>query len=306
MSNYLINLARRGAGLPAGQITARQPVRESQTSSENFEQDQSVQTSEATAFETGSEPALETTPAGRAQTSQVSQAQTSEAAQVLQAPQAVLIPPPTTTIPNSIQRSIEPNNQTSNRISLTQSESSAPSVIDENYASEASTNSPKVARQLQSPSNEGPSSSATARPLTEKVVVATPRARTHGQLGVIDAQDSHEPAQTPLSEANRTLQIVPQRETPEYAPEGERKPELDQLRVVTLTPRLPVVEDQQLTKLSNVAPVASAELASMPIHVRIGKIEVHSPPPTVPPSAQRVGPAPIGFGSYHRLRTYRS
>lgn len=305
MNNFLLNLARRGAGLPAGQITARPPVGEYQGSAENLEQDQLVQATEPAALEIGSRTTFETTPAVQSQTSPSPQAQVPEATQV---PRTVLTPAPA----SLIQRSKEANNQSSNTLSVVQSESPAPSMVDQNYASEAGASPPKVVRQSHSPINERPSYSATVQPLTEKVVVAAiPRASAGGQSHVIDSQRSFEPARTILPEANTTLQIVPLVETAEYTPQGESKsePELepDQLRVVTLAPRLPAaIEHQQLTKLSNVAPAPLVDVASMPIHVRIGKVEVHAAPPAVPPSAQRVGPSPIGFGSYYRLRTYRS
>ena len=293
MNNFLLNLARRGAGLPAGQITARSPVGEYQRSAENLEQDGIVEASEPAAFEIGRQTIFETTPVVQAQTSPAPRAQIS---------QAVLTPVPA----SLIQRSKEANNQSPNVLSVVRSESPTPSVIDQNYASEATSSSPGVVRQVQSPINEGRSSSATVQPLTEKVVVAIPRGSVQGQSRVLDSQRSSEPARTILPEAN-TLQLVPLVETAESTPQGEPEPELDQLRVVTLAPRLPAaIEHQQLTKLPNVAPAPLADVASMPIHVRIGKVEVHAAPPAVPPSAERVGPSPIGFGSYHRLRTYRS
>jgi hypothetical protein len=208
-----------------------------------------------------------------------------------------------------MQRSEEANSQTANRLSVTRSESPAPSVVDQKYASEAGNTSPKVVRQFHSSINERPSSSsATTEPLTESVLVAIRRSSANEQSPMIDSQGSREPSRTILSDANKALQIVSLAETHEYAPEGERQRERerDRLGVVTLTPRFPVIENQRLTRLPNVAPAAAADVASMPIHVRIARVEVRAAQPTVPPSAPSVGPAPIGFGSYYRLRTYRS
>src|ERR1041384_2224208 len=134
MSDFLINLVRRGAGLPAGQSNAGPLVTEYQ--SENLEQDQVVETSEPAAFEPGGRPTLETTPAQRAQTSPISHVQAAKkslAPQIAQAPEAVFTPAPA----SLIQRSEAANNQTTNPPSETRSESFRPLAGDQNYAIEA-------------------------------------------------------------------------------------------------------------------------------------------------------------------------
>lgn len=311
MSDFLINLARRGAGLPAGQSNARPPVTEYQALSENLEPDQVVETSEPTAFDPGGRPTFETTQARRARTAPMSPVQAprvpqiAQAPQVAQAPEAMLTPAPA----SLIQRSEAANNQTANPPSETRSESSGPSVVDQTYAIEATITSRGVVRRFSPPINERPStSSAPARPLTENVLVATPRSSANEKSQLTDSAGSSEPLRAILSDAGKALQIVRSAETREHAPEGERQRERDPIRldVVTLAPRLPVIEDQRLARVSNVVPAAAADVASMPIHVRIAKVEVRAAPATVPPSAAPVGPAPIGFGSYYRLRTYRS
>ena len=304
MSDFLINLARRGAGLPAAQGNVRPPVTEYQALAENLEQDQVAETIEPAAFEPGGRPTLETTPARRAQTSSMSHVQAPRVPQIAQAPEAVLTPAPV----SLIQRSEAANNQTANPPSETRSESSRPSADDQNYAIEATIASPGVVRRLPPSINERPStSSAPARPLTENVLVATPGSSANEESQLTDSAGSSEPLRAISSAAGKALQIVPSAETSEGAPEGERQPERDRdrLDVVTLAPRVSVIESHGLAKLSNVVP-AAADVASMPIHVRIARVEVRAAPATLPPSAASVGPAPIGFGSYYRLRTYRS
>ena len=309
MSDFLINLARRGAGLPAGQGNARPPVRDNQALSENFELDQMVETSEPPAFESGSQPTSETTPARRAPTLAMSEVQepqqpqpsrAPQAPEMVSAPETVLTPAPA----GSIQRSPEAVSHTANPLSEPRSESPAPSLVEQNNASEARPNSPTVVRQFPHSIKETPSSSAgPAQPLTESVLVARPRSSSNEPM--IKSPVSQEPSRAMVADADKAIQIVSVTESDEPS-KGERQRERDRLGVVTLTPRSPVNEDQQLTKLADVVPAAAAEVASMPVHVRIAKIEVRAAPVPAPPSAVTVGPAPIGFDSYYRLRTYRS
>lgn len=312
MSDFLINLARRGAGLLAGRSNARPPVRDNQALSENFELEQMVET-EPQASEPGSQPTSETTPERRAPTSPISQVQglqeprqyrVPQASEIVSTPETVLTPAPA----SSIQRSPEAGSHPANPLSEPRSDSPAPSLVEQNNASEARSNSPTVVRQFPQSIKERPSSSSgPAQPLTESVLVVRPRSSSNEPM--IESPDSQEPFGAILSDADKALQIVSVTEGDELS-KGERKRERererDRLGVVTLTPRSPVNEDQQLTKLADVVPAAAAEVASMPVHVRIAKVEVRAAPVTAPPSAVTVGPAPIGFDSYYRLRTYRS
>ncbi len=288
MSNFLVNLARRGAGLPAGQIHARPSLRNPEAQFEVHEHDPIAEISEPAGFETIAQPTLETTGARRSQAAPVSP--------------AVVTPSPGRLV---LQRSSEATKYIANPSRSTRSVSPAPLVVDRDLAGEGKVISPGPARESGSLIVERPAVSPPAAvQLPSESVAATPRVTAKEDLPMIASPDSPEPSPVTVSDAGNAVQIIPFAGTHEPAPAVERG--RDELSAVTVTPRLPSTENRAFPKLPNVAAAASAEVASIPIHVRIAKVEVRAAPPTVPPTARRVGPAPVGFGSYYRLRTYRS
>ncbi|MGH2398184.1 MAG: hypothetical protein ACRDFW_14670, partial [bacterium] len=46
--------------------------------------------------------------------------------------------------------------------------------------------------------------------------------------------------------------------------------------------------------------------AQLPIHVRIGRVEVRATTAPTPTPSRPSAPAPLGFDSYYRVRNYRS
>jgi len=46
--------------------------------------------------------------------------------------------------------------------------------------------------------------------------------------------------------------------------------------------------------------------AQLPIHVRIGRVEVRATTASTPAPARPSSPAPVGFDAYYRMRNYRS
>jgi hypothetical protein len=83
-------------------------------------------------------------------------------------------------------------------------------------------------------------------------------------------------------------------------PAGEAgTPREPALPVATLRPALP--EAGGLPGLPRPAPSPQ-----LPVHVRIGKVEVRAAPAPVLRSPAAPAPqAPLGFGAYYRVRTYR-
>jgi hypothetical protein len=73
----------------------------------------------------------------------------------------------------------------------------------------------------------------------------------------------------------------------------------------TLRPAL--AESHTVIDLPRVpAPASPTPAAQVPIHVRIGRVEVRATAASAPTPARPSAPAPVGFDAYYRIRNYRS
>lgn len=86
---------------------------------------------------------------------------------------------------------------------------------------------------------------------------------------------------------------------------GARKTPKSALTAPTIRPA--PAESHTLLQVPKATPAASpTPPAQLPIHVRIGRVEVRATAAPTPTPASPSPPAPLGFDGYYRLRTYRS
>lgn len=91
----------------------------------------------------------------------------------------------------------------------------------------------------------------------------------------------------------------------EWPRDGAQETREPALPAPTIRPAL--AESHTLFPFPKVTPAsASTPPSQLPIHVRIGRVEVRAPMAPTPTPARSSPPAPLGFDGYYRVRNYRS
>jgi hypothetical protein len=114
------------------------------------------------------------------------------------------------------------------------------------------------------------------------------------------------PGPTMIVRAPRTVQVVLPAE-PSAGPlrATARETREQALLVSAIRPAL-AESNTFLIQLPKAKPAFSEAPAQLPIHVRIGRVEVRAPTAPTPTPAKPNPPASLGFDSYYRVRNYRS
>jgi hypothetical protein len=98
--------------------------------------------------------------------------------------------------------------------------------------------------------------------------------------------------------------LAPQQPLPDRPPNWSPQTREPGLPVPTIRPALH--ESPMLLQFPKATPASSpAPGSQLPIHVRIGRVEVRAPTAPTPPPADPAPPAPLGFDAYYRTRNYR-
>jgi hypothetical protein len=123
-----------------------------------------------------------------------------------------------------------------------------------------------------------------------------------------DRQRRRPVAEAPLHASTREHDAAPVL-APQQPPPGRPRNGSPQTREATLpvpTIRPALHESPMLLQFPKAtrssSPTPSPQL---PIHVRIGRVEVRAPTEPKPPPAAPAPPAPLGFDGYYRARNYR-
>lgn len=127
----------------------------------------------------------------------------------------------------------------------------------------------------------------------------------------------------PIVEAARPIAATPLVDMSQasHAPPAELEivrpssPHIEPLEIASHTARAPEVPEVTLAPARaallelprSTSPTASSMPTALPIHVRIGTVEVRpaAPAPVPPPSKNASAPPALGFAAYRRVRTYR-
>ncbi|MBI3796013.1 MAG: hypothetical protein HY268_03465 [Deltaproteobacteria bacterium] len=135
----------------------------------------------------------------------------------------------------------------------------------------------------------------------------SPVAQTIEPMGALERQASTVAPTPPIliREPGETQVVSPTELSPEQPRDGAQETRAPALSAATIRPAL--AEFPTLLQFPQVTPASSpTPPAQLPIHVRIGRVEVRGTPAPTPTPARPSPAAPLGFDSYYRVRTYRS
>jgi hypothetical protein len=277
MSSFLVNLARRGAGLPATTIQAPSPPPfgpeigkhvEAVTETPGAARDLSMAEQPATgntATQAPEAPTYHTPSVQRlagTESSTPRQPSVGEPAATIRTP--ALGPPPAPrwyVLPNAREVQAAPTER---------KDSTGIEVERDLHTSSSVVHDIEAAGQ--------PARHASSLPSASAMVIQEPSQ----QQGV---------ALPELTSERPRIGAQPRRETALPAP--TIRPALAESHTVLDFPRVP----------SHSSLTPSAQL---PIHVRIGRVEVRATTASTPTPARPSSPAPVGFDAYYRMRNYRS
>jgi hypothetical protein len=113
------------------------------------------------------------------------------------------------------------------------------------------------------------------------------------------------PSRPIISEPGARTVVSPAELSTEWRRDGAQKTREAALPAATIRPAL----DESHTLLQfpkTISGSSPTPLSELPIHVRIGRVEVRGATPPTPAPARPTPPAPLGFDGYYRMRTYRS
>lgn len=110
---------------------------------------------------------------------------------------------------------------------------------------------------------------------------------------------------TEIDVEKRLQSLAPMERSSQQTRDGAQKLREPALASPTIHP-VPA-ESHRFLQFPKATPASStAPPAQLPIHVRIGRVEVRAATAPTPTPARPNPPAPLGFEGYHRVRNYRS
>jgi hypothetical protein len=288
MSSFLVNLARRGAGLPAATVQAPplspfgpeihahgdELVAEAPVAA----REQRVTEESATGNVSGQAPARSSAPAG---------------------------------LPSTAPTHSTPSMQ---RLSVTEPGTPAGST------SAGSTSAESAAAPGTPPPGPAPAPRQHVIPYRREAAV-TPMERPEPLAFTVSpfhadrkgVTESDGKSDRPVAEAPLHASTREHGEAPVLAPRQQPPGRPRNWSPQTREPALPVPtirpalhESPMLLQSPKATPASTPTPSSqLPIHVRIGRVEVRAPTEPTPPPAAPAPPAPLGFDGYYRTRNYR-
>jgi hypothetical protein len=276
MNSFLVNLARRGAGLPAIQIQVPPP---SPFGPEVRNQ--------------GDRLAEEAATGGAVNQTPLPASSSGEMPSEAPIPHAPSIRHLYGTAPTT---PIRPSGGEPTTIDKTPSLGSPPAprrhVIPLRRGAEAA--------PIEPPDPQGPA----VRPLQADREVVSPVARMIGPVREPERQAGTAVASSPLvSKAPGETQVVSPTGLPPERPRDEARETRTPARSVAAIRPAPA-DPLSVLQSPKAAPAPSPALPSqLPVHVRIGRVEVRAAPAPTP--AGPGAPAAVGFAAYYRMRNYR-
>jgi hypothetical protein len=150
---------------------------------------------------------------------------------------------------------------------------------------------------IQSSARQPEATPSAAVPL-EPAPISQGRVNSGKREEVIAEIDAESGRHTPPSAAQEELSA-------DRPQDGARKTPEPPLTVPTINPAL--TEPHVFLQFPKTTPASSpTTLSQLPIHVRIGRVEVRETTAPAPAPARPSPPAPLGFDGYYRVRNYRS
>lgn len=306
MSNFLLNLARRGAGLPATTIQAPPPspfgpeiprhgdeLAEVHVSARGLDVAEESTTGNASGqsplrasssaeyrelpFEAPTRPAPSIQRLSETESMAPMQPAIGESAAIAKTPSHGLTPAP--------QQHVIPERREAQATPMEPPKGLGPTVPPFHADREVITEI-MVERGRYIPTSAVQEIELVGEPARQVISVAPGPAiiiREPGKRQVVSPAEL--PAERPLDEAQKTHEPA--------------------LPAATIRPAL--TESHALLQFPKLTPASSPTPPSQPpIHVRIGRVEVRATTAPTPAPARPIPQAPLGFDSYYRVRTYRS